>query len=537
MGRYQLDAHEAALVAEGAPFALDVDKDGIRTYRNAPGSIAELLGLLVGFREREFLVFERTRLTYGEALDEVARLRGYLTSMGLVVGDRVGLAMRNYPEWVISFLAVMSAGMVVVPLNAWWLGQELAFGIEDSGARVVLVDEEREERLRGLVSVPLLARTRELARPIAAVAAEVIVVTPDAPAAIFYTSGTTGVPKGVVLTHRNLTQAVWNSLYLGARTFARLGMEPPSTQGVNLVSIPLFHVTGAVAVLLAGLMTGSKYVLTYRFDPLEALALIERERVTAFGGVPAVASAILRHPERDRFDLSSVAAVSYGGAPSAPELVRRVLSETKALPGNGYGLTETTGIATFHNGASYAERPRSAGPPTPNVDVAVRDLDGGEVGDDVPGELLVRGSTVFAGYWGRPDATAAAFRDGWFRTGDIATISADGYVTIVDRAKDLIIRGGENVSTVEVEAAIMEHPAVVDAAVVGVVDERLGERVAAVVVKGAPLDPDELRSFLGERLSAFKVPEVLVVRDEPLPRNPAGKTLKRVLREELEALR
>jgi len=303
---------------------------------------------------------------------------------------------------------------------------------------------------------------------------------------------------------------------------------------VNLVSIPLFHVTGAVAVLLAGLVTGSKFVLTYRFDPLEALALIERERVTAFGGVPAVASAILRHPERERFDLSSVAAVSYGGAPSAPELVRRVLSETKALPGNGYGLTETSGIATFHNGASYSERPRSAGPPTPIVEVRVAELDGVEVPDGVPGELLVRGPTVFAGYWGRPEATASAFRDGWFRTGDIATISPDGYVEIVDRAKDLIIRGGENVSTVEVEAAIMEHPSVADAAVVGVRDDVLGERVAAVVVAAGPLDVESLQRFLAERLSAFKVPEVIVVRDEPLPRNPAGKTLKRVLREELE---
>jgi long-chain acyl-CoA synthetase len=537
MSRYQLGAHEAALVAEGAPFALDVGADGIRTFRHAPGCIAELLGLLGSFREREFLVFEETRLTYGEALDEVARLRGLLGAMGLAPGDRVGLAMRNYPEWVIGFLAAMSAGMVVVPLNAWWLGRELAFGVEDSGARVVLVDDEREERLKGLVSVPLLSRERALARPIDARMAEAVVVGPDAPAAIFYTSGTTGTPKGVVLTHRNLTQAVWTSLYLGARTFAGLGMEPPTTQSVNLVSIPLFHVTGAVAVLLAGLVTGSKYVLTYRFDPLEALALIERERVTAFGGVPAVASAILRHPERERFDLSSVTVVSYGGAPSAPELVRRVVAATRALPGNGYGLTETTGIATFHNGASYVERPLSAGPPTPIVDVRVVDLEGDEVADGEPGELLVRGPTVFAGYWRRPEASAAAFRDGWFRTGDIATISADGYVTIVDRAKDLIIRGGENVSTVEVEAAIMEYPAVAEAAVVGVADEELGERVAAVVVAAAPLEADELRGFLASRLSAFKVPEVIVVRDDPLPRNPAGKTLKRVLREELEGVR
>ncbi|WP_298208220.1 AMP-binding protein [Ferrimicrobium sp.] len=550
MGTYRLDSADIALQGPSSAFELEVLPSGIRRYRYAPKSLGAAIAYFDQFREREYLVFEDQRITYAEARERIIGIIRALALKGLQPGDRVAIAMRNFPEWVFSFFAITAAGLVAVPLNAWWSADELTYGLLDSGAKLAIVDEERAVALadrvvtdlwlRGstdLEFAPLVAMLDDQVKAAESESERIVEVSGAAPAAIFYTSGTTGRPKGVVLGHDNLLQALFNALYLGARTLLRAGGDPTQSgeQAVNLVSIPLFHVTGCVAVLLPGTATGAKFVLSRRFDPLEALALIERERVTSFGGVPTVAQQILRHPDRDRFDLTSVKVVSYGGAPSAPELVRTIgRTSTEIVPGNGYGLTETAGLVTFNGGASYQERPSSAGPPVPVTDIKVVDPLGEDLPDGEPGELLVRGPTVFQGYWDKPIETQSVFEGGWFRTGDIATIDGDGYLQIVDRLKDLIIRGGENVATVEVENVIFEFPAVEDVAVFGYPDEVLGERVAAVVVIAptSSLDVGALRVFLKARLASFQVPDVIEVRYKPLPRNPAGKLLKRSLRDE-----
>ncbi|MGC9154684.1 MAG: class I adenylate-forming enzyme family protein [Ferrimicrobium sp.] len=549
MGLYRLDFADSLLQRPSSPFELEVLPNGKRRYRHAPRSMAATMEYFDRFGEREYLVFEDQRITYAEAKERIIGIIRAFEAVGLEPGDRVAIAMRNFPEWVFSFFAITAAGLIAVPLNAWWSVDELVYGLTDSGAKLAIVDEERatmlQDRvamklwLRGVTELPLspsLALLDDRVRDGASREGKIREVGGTGPAAIFYTSGTTGRPKGVVLGHENLFQALFNALYLGARTVLRAGgdLSENQEQAVNLVSIPLFHVTGCVAILLPGTATGAKLVLSRRFDALEALALIERERVTSFGGVPTVAQQILRHPDRDRFDLSSVKVVSYGGAPSAPELVRMIgRTSVEMMPGNGYGLTETAGLVTFNNGTSYQERPSSAGPPVPVTDIKVVDSLGDELDDGQAGELLVRGPTVFGEYWGKAAETQAVFEGDWFRTGDIATIDSDGYLTIVDRLKDLIIRGGENVATVEVENAIFEYPEVEDVAVFGYPDEILGERVAAVVVtRASSFDPDALRAFLSTRLAAFQVPDIIEVRQRALPRNAAGKLLKRSLREE-----
>ena len=549
MGFYRLDFADKALQASASPFELEVTPEGFSRYRHAPVSMAATIDYFDQFSTREYLVFEEQRITYGEAKERILAMVDAFTRSGLKPGDRVAIAMRNFPEWVFGFFAITASGLIAVPLNAWWSADELLYGLRDSGAKLALVDQERAAMLSGRIDLPLWSRGSEEASDASVVmldtciqaarseSARLVEVRGDTPAAIFYTSGTTGRPKGVVLTHENILQALYNALYLGARTILRAGGDLAAgvEQAINLVSIPLFHVTGCVAVLLPGTATGAKFILSRRFDPLEALELIQRERVTSFGGVPTVAQQILRHPERDRFDLSSVKTVSYGGAPSAPELVRMIeRTSTEILPGNGYGLTETAGLVTFNNGVNYQERPSSAGPAVPVATIKVVDPFGEEVPDGQPGELLVRGSTVFAGYWGKEAESKAVFDDGWFRTGDIAVIDSDGYMHIVDRLKDLIIRGGENVATVEVEAAIFEYPGVEDVAVFGYPDDVLGERVAAAIVvqPSVVIDQEDLRVFLRDRLAGFKIPDMIAVRTEPLPRNAAGKLLKRNLRDE-----
>ncbi|WP_276958172.1 class I adenylate-forming enzyme family protein [Ferrimicrobium acidiphilum] len=549
MGFYRLDFADKALQASASPFELEVTPEGFSRYRHAPVSMAATIDYFDQFSTREYLVFEEQRITYGEAKERILAMVDAFTRSGLKPGDRVAIAMRNFPEWVFGFFAITASGLIAVPLNAWWSADELLYGLRDSGAKLALVDQERAAMLSGRIDLPLWSRGSEEASDASVVmldtciqaarseSARLVEVRGDTPAAIFYTSGTTGRPKGVILTHENILQALYNALYLGARTILRAGGDLAAgvEQAINLVSIPLFHVTGCVAVLLPGTATGAKFILSRRFDPLEALELIQRERVTSFGGVPTVAQQILRHPERDRFDLSSVKTVSYGGAPSAPELVRMIeRTSTEILPGNGYGLTETAGLVTFNNGVNYQERPSSAGPAVPVATIKVVDPFGEEVPDGQPGELLVRGSTVFAGYWGKEAESKAVFDDGWFRTGDIAVIDSDGYMHIVDRLKDLVIRGGENVATVEVEAAIFEYPGVEDVAVFGYPDDVLGERVAAAIVvqPSVVIDQEDLRVFLRDRLAGFKIPDMIAVRTEPLPRNAAGKLLKRNLRDE-----
>ncbi|MET9067391.1 class I adenylate-forming enzyme family protein [Streptosporangium sandarakinum] len=544
------DEVQARLTGPGQLFEMvDVPGHGgpVRTWKHAP---AHFRALLEGSRlhgEQVFLTYEDESLTYEEHFRRAATLAHRLIAeYGVAKGDRVAIAMRNYPEWVVAFSAALAAGAVAVPLNAWWTAQELEFGVSDSGAKVVIADGERAARLAG--RAPLIVvrgEAPEGARPFEEVLGEVaadvtlpaVEVSPEDPATIFYTSGTTGRPKGALGSHRNLGQSPMTVAYGMMRSLARAGKDPAEAAGkrrVTLLTVPLFHVTGCFAVMTTTMFTGGGLVLMYRWDAGRALELIERERITTLSGVPTNVWQLLAHPDLGRRDISSLTSLGYGGAPAPPKLLERITERLPSrAPSNGYGMTETTALAIYNSGPDYLAKPDSIGLPMPVVEVRIADPLGRELPAGEVGELCLRGPNVILGYWNRPEATAETFVDGWLHTGDMARVDAEGFVYIVDRAKDMVIRGGENVYCAEVEAALFEHPAVDDVAVIGVPHEELGEEVGAVVRLASPVSAEELREFLLGRIAAFKVPVRFWVREGELPRNPGGKILKTRLRQEV----
>jgi long-chain acyl-CoA synthetase len=480
-------------------------------------------------------------------------------------GDRVAVIMRNLPEWPVAFFAGILTGAIVTPLNAWWTGPELQYGLADSGSKVAIVDDERLERilpqlgelpelkrvfvgrLAAAPADPRLARLEDVIGPVNGWAALPDLALPDVElgpeddATILYTSGTTGKPKGALGTHRNMTSNIGAGGISAARNFLRAGQPLPEAdphklpQRATLLVVPLFHATGLSATLGPTINAGGKIVLMRRWEAEPAMRLIEQEKVNATGGVPTIAWQLIEHPARADYDLSSLQAVSYGGAPSAPELVRKIKQVfPEAQPGNGWGMTETTATFTSHLGKDYENRPDSAGPAAPVGEMQIRDpADGRTVLPvNAVGELWCKGPQVVKGYWNKPEATAETFVDGWLRTGDLARIDEEGFLFIIDRAKDMLIRGGENIYCVEVENVLYEHPAVMDAALVGVPHKTLGEEPAAVVhlKPGTQATEADLRDLVRSRLAAFKVPVKVVFWPETLPRNANGKILKTELK-------
>ncbi|MGI5272247.1 class I adenylate-forming enzyme family protein [Nonomuraea sp. CA-218870] len=542
---------EAQLTGPGQLFEMEeIGDTGIRTWKHAPTHFRQLLENSRWHGEKVFLVYEDEHVTFEEHYRRAASLANRLIAdYGVRKGDRVAVAMRNYPEWSIAFSAVLAAGAVAVPLNAWWTEPELAYGVLDSGAKVIIADDERALRLAG-TGVPMIVARGEAppgARTFAEVLGEVradvtlpeVELSPDDPATIFYTSGTTGRPKGALGSHRNLGQSPMTVAYGLYRAAAMTGKDPgeaTAVRRVTLLTVPLFHVTGCFSALTTTLFSGGGLVLMYKWDPGQALKLIEREKVSAMIGVPTNAWQLMSHPDFAKHDLSSLNTLGYGGAPAPPKLLERITENLPArAASNGYGMTETTALAIGNGGADYQTHPDSIGRPSPVVDVRVVDPANAELPPGEVGELCVRGPNVILGYWNKPEATAETFVDGWLHTGDLARIDEDGFVYIVDRAKDMLIRGGENVYCAEVEAALFEHPAVDDVAVIGVPHDELGEEVGAVVrlTPGASATGEELRAFLGGRIAAFKVPVRFWFREDELPRNPGGKILKTRLRREV----
>ncbi|KPF74617.1 fatty acid--CoA ligase [Blastomonas sp. AAP25] len=550
---------EAILCAPGQPFEIEtVEVEGVATrcWKNAPPSLAALALAARAHGERTFIVYENERVSYEAWFRATATLAHALQAAGIGKGDRVALAMRNLPEWPVAFFAIVSLGAIAVPLNAWWTGGELAYGISDSGARLLIADGERLDRispylseLEDLESILVTRSTSDLphkAKPLedligsphgytaldAATLPDVALAPEDA-ATIFYTSGTTGNPKGALGSHRNMTTNILTTAYAGVRSALRRGEAPPAPEpAVMLTVIPLFHVTACSAGMTGIMFGGSTMVFMHRWDTVKALEIIERERVTATGGVPTIAWQLIEHPDRDKYDLSSLKTISYGGAPSAPELVRKIRDMFGALPGNGWGMTETMATVTSHSAEDYLNRPDSCGPAVPVSDLKIMDADGvTELGVGEVGELWARGPQIVKGYWNKPEASAATFVDGWVRTGDLARLDEEGFCYIVDRAKDMIIRGGENIYSSEVENVLYDHPAVTDAALIGLPHRTLGEEPAAVVhlAPGTHASEAELQAWVRERLAAFKVPVRIVFCTDTLPRNANGKILKKDL--------
>jgi long-chain acyl-CoA synthetase len=549
----------AQLTGAGGAFEIAVDDvlgHPMQVYKHRMRSLRELMAQNVARADVDWVVQDDRRFTYGEH-DRLARvLAGSLARLGVRRGDRVALVSANVPEWVVTWWACAILGATLVPLNAWWKAEELEFGLSDSRSKVLIGDARRVALVRDrLASLPELQHVFVIDGPADAAVrsfGELIdypgdpgmpesPIAEDDVLAILYTSGTTGKPKGATVSHRQAIANVQNIIVMGVAQAMR-GTPPPEAeaglQSASLLVVPLFHVTGCLSTMMLSYATGAKVVLmpVGRFDPDVAMQTIERERVTAIGGVPTIMWRILESPNLDTYDLTSVKRASYGGAPAAPELVERierVFPHMRKTLTTAYGLTETASVATAHGGDDYFAHPGSVGRAAPTVELRVVDERGRDVPAGERGEIWIKGPTVMAhGYWHRPDANAAAFTDGWFHTGDIGYLDADGFLYLVDRAKDMIIRGGENVYCVEIENVLFDHPDVVDAAVVGVAHKTLGEEVKAVVQlrPGSTTTADDLRNWCRERLANFKVPEYVELRDEPLPRNPAGKVLKNLLR-------
>jgi acyl-CoA synthetase (AMP-forming)/AMP-acid ligase II len=495
VGDYAADA-----VSRFDDSGIERGEDGIARYTGRPASLVAMLRAAVDAHPDLEAIVEigGKRLTYRQLWDRSARVAG---GLDVSPGDRVAIRLGNGTDWVLAFWGAQMAGAVVVPVNTRFASDEVSYVVDDSGAGVVIDGPlpDGEPRVHGDAG-------------------------PDDLAAIFYTSGTTGFPKGAMTTHAN---------FLSNTETARRVIDLPDEPGLRqLVSVPLFHVTGCNSQLLVGCETAGTTVIMPAFEVNAFLDAITEERIDLLTSVPAIYWLAISQPRFAELDTSRVRWLSYGGAPIAPELVRRI---KEAFPGarvgNGFGLTECASIATYLPDEFAEARPETVGFAAPVVDVKVDDPDA-----DGAGELLIRGPNVVAGYWNKPEQSAETFVDGWLHTGDVARVDDEGFVSIVDRKKDMINRGGENVYCVEVENALAAHPAVFEVAVVGVPDEMMGEKVGAVLVPrpGTELDVDDVLAFARGHLADFKVPQYVVVRDEPLPRNPGGKILKPTLRQDVD---
>ncbi|MCL7380095.1 class I adenylate-forming enzyme family protein [Streptomyces sp. 35G-GA-8] len=562
------------LTAPGAPFAVVRAENGSLVYAEGPRTLREFVEPAWAFGDQPFLVAEDRTYTYGEFFAAASALANrFLDTYGLRPGDRAVIAMRNHPEWQIAFWAAQLAGLIAVPLNAWWTEDEFRHALDDCAPRVLLVDGERlprvsrwaagqgqsqgqrdGERVRIVVFHhldhldhdgydgydgeigPRTERYEELPAPDPAAAPPDVEVRPEDDATIIYTSGTTGRPKGAVATQLAQAGAAMNPRFQAAASALGRGRIPGQGPApITLMTFPFFHVA-AFTSLYSAMAVGGTLVLMRKWDARRALELIHEHRVTHFAGVPATALQLLEEATAANDPLESLTMLATGGAAAPPDLVARLTARygERVEARNGYGLTETSGGVLANFGADYRRFPASVGRPTPVTELRIADPAGRPLPEGEVGELCLRGQSLVRGYWRDEAASARAFsRDGWFRTGDLAVVRDDGRVSVVDRVKDMIVRGGENVYCVEVEDVLHAHPDVIDAAVLGVPHPVLGEEVAAVVRirPGAGTEAGELRAHVGRRLAAFKVPAHVLVQEEPLPRNPTGKILKRELRD------
>ncbi len=538
----------------GSPFEVverEIEGQTLKVWKSLPSSLREAFATSRLHGDKTFLVYEDEVWSFSDVMKRVDEIADLLVNRyGVGKGDRVAIAMRNYPEWIMAFAAITSVGGIAVCMNAWWKTEEMAYGLEDSGARVLIADIERIQ-----TAAPSLGRFDVQAvcvrhdgdlPPGVDRLGDVLTAGASMPevevgefddATILYTSGTTGFPKGAVSHHYAILNAL-RAFACGALVGAmsQPPKEPNPFDPCFILAVPLFHVTGLVPVMMSCFVNGFKLVIMYKWSPERALELVERERVTQFVGVPTMTIDLLESPDFGSRDTSSLASVGGGGAPAPPEMVGRVdKSFERARPGLGYGMTETNAYGPQNSGEAYLRKPRSSGRPMPILEVKCFDEAGNPVGPNEVGEICFRGPNLIRGYWNKPEATAETFIDGWLRSGDLGRIDEEGFVFVEDRAKDMVLRGGENIYCAEVEAIIYEFEAVHEAAVFGMPHDRLGEEVAVAIMpkRGHTIDVEALTAHVTERVAKFKVPTIVHVVDEPLPRNASGKILKRDIRDRL----
>lgn len=544
------------LTQPGMPFeTVPFERYGVEipAFKNAPPSLAHYFAHFCNeHRDVPFLVDGDVRLTFGQCWQAASQVAAGLANQhGLKKGDRVGLAARNSANWIIAYMGTIMAGGCATLLNGFWTGEELAYGVKLADCSIVLADAGRAARLEGHdhgAKVVLFSHDVAPAEGLAATWGEgdtamamLGQIGPDDLATILYTSGSTGQSKGAWSDHRGVVHGVFS--YIAQSAMAKLLMESRgedmSQQPCALIAVPLFHVTGEVPLFLQSYGIGRKLVIMPKWDAREAMRLMEAEKVTYFVGVPLMSYEIATHPDRGQFDLSACKSFAAGGAPRPVDHVTKIKD---AFPGGfpllGYGLTETNGVGCGNFNENYLAKPGSTGRASrPLVDLAILDDDGNKLAQGSVGEISIRTIANFRGYWENDEATEAAFTsDGYFRTGDLGYLDEDGYVFIVDRKKDIIIRGGENISCIEVEEGMYAHEAIAECSCFGLPDERFGEIPAVVYYPkpGVDLSPDDLRDFMAAKLAAFKVPlpEHIWQAETPLPRLGTQKIDKRTVRKQ-----
>jgi len=556
----KFDDAVAALTAAGQSFELDTVEIGGVSFLNfasMPANLGQYFGLMQQYADKDFAIYLQERYTFGETYQHGAELAAALQErFGIGKGDRVAILSRNNPQWMMAFIGAIGMGAVAVPMNSWWTTEELDYGFEDSGAKVVVADRPRVELLAPIAakhglriiaiddcsglavdSTPLA----DLLRDFAGATMPEVELQPDDHATIMYTSGSTGHPKGALSSHRGILSALYSWMLMGVATKIAGGETGEGEQfpPAGLLTIPLFHCTGSHSAFLLSLIIGRKLVIMHKWDAQEALRLIELERITWFNGVPTMSAELQAAAQTTSRDISSLTDIMAGGAARPPDQVGKISGTfKKSNPGIGYGLTETNALGAVNAGAFYVANPHSTGRVVPAVtQFRIEGEDGQEMATGERGELCIKSPANVLGYWNKPEATAEAFVNGWFHTGDVGYVDEDGFVYIVDRIKEIIIRGGENISCLEVEAAIYNHPAVFEAAVFGLPDERLGEIVGAAIVlkEGAEMTTDDLRDYLAQHLASFKIPARVWFRAEQLPRIASGKIFKRQIKADYAA--